>query len=169
MLHLKFIAQFLNSGIPRSCHTIVMQSLNIHQVVQGLLFSSPCVVIGQFFGIHQVIRQVLNCHHVGFKSVKVVIFSPFFENTRIFSLVICCIFLYFIRPQVINLLPVWVKKGTCEEDPEVPSPISEMRACLLHDPSLDKMDRMPALVDIRCEAYEICMPLRPDDSSTCLG
>ena len=45
------------------------------------------LVVGQFFGNHQVIRQLLKCHYFGFKSVRVVIFPPFFENTCIFNLV----------------------------------------------------------------------------------
>ena len=186
MLLLKFIDQFLNSGISRSCHTIVRQSfesLNIHQVVLRQLQ-------GSFFGIHQVIRQVLNCHHVGFNSVRVVIFSPFFENTRIFSLVICCIFIYFIRPQVTNLLPLGIpegidiaglgktlglggpRQGTCEEVPEVPSPPRKMKRCFLPG-SYDKMDGSASNTNmmqqlpfdiVGCEAYQICMPIRPDDT-----
>ena len=60
--------------------------------------------------------------------------------------------------------------------PEVPSPPGKMKMCLLPG-SLGRMSPPPFEVDIvRCEAYETCMPLRPqatligpDDTSTGLG
>ena len=115
----------------------------------------------------------MNCHHVGFKSLRAVIFSPFFGNTCVFSLVTYCIFLYFIRPLVTNLLPGLggPKQGSCVEVPGVPSPPKKMRMCLLDgmiDPNA-RLNRPLFQVDIvLCEAYEICMPV-PDDTSNIGG
>ena len=104
--------------------------------------------------------QTLNCHHLGFKSVKVVIFSPFFETTLIFILV-----------RYHDLLPGQggQTQGTCQKVSEVPSPPRKMRMCLL--PETMGRSNMPFFqVDIvQCEAYEKCMPNRPDDNSNIGG
>ena len=69
-----------------------------------------------------------------------------------------------------------IKKGTCEEIPEVPFPPRKMQMCLLPG-SLGRMSPPPfEAIIVMCKADEICMPLRPkatlirpDDTSTGLG
>ena len=104
--------------------------------------------------------QILNYHHLGFKSVKVVIFSPFFETTLIFILV-----------RYHDLLPGQggQTQGKCQKVSEVPSPPRKMRMCLL--PGTMGRSNMPFLqVDIvQCEAYEKCIPNGPDDQSNIGG
>ena len=104
--------------------------------------------------------QILKRHHFGFKSVKVLIFSPFFETNYIFILV-----------RYLDRLPGQgaQTQGTCQKVSEVPSPPRKMRMCLLPD-TMGRL-KMPLFqVDIvQCEAYEKCMPNRPDDNSNIGG
>ena len=101
--------------------------------------------------------------------MRIHVFSVLFDVVFSFTL---------LRPLV--WLPEGLKQGTCEEVPEVPSPPGMMEMCLLPG-SLGRM--LPPsfnAVIVRCKAYEICMPLRPelrpqatligpDDTSTGLG
>ena len=104
--------------------------------------------------------QILNCHCLGFKSVKVLIFSPFFETNYIFILV-----------RYHDRLPGQggQTQGTCQKVSEVPSPPRKMRMCLLPD-TMGRLNMPLFQVDIvQCEAYEKCMPNRPDDNSNIGG
>ena len=57
--------------------------------------------------------------------------------------------------------------GTCEEDPEVPSP--PMKMCLLPGNGWKGQEGRPLppstleMKIYRCKAYERCMPIRPDE------
>jgi len=76
---------------------------------------------------------------------------------------------------------IWARQGTCEVVSKVPSPLRKMRMCLLTgwnceawpNPScMDSMGRRTPLLQVdvvKCEAYEICMPNRPDDTSNIGG
>ena len=93
------------------------------------------------------------------------------ECTSISSLVKYHIFLYFIRSE--DLGRSWNPLGgQCEEVPKIPSPPLRFRMCLLPG-MMDKMDRsmMPDLqIDIvRCEAYELCLPMNSGDTSNIAG
>ena len=98
-------------------------------------------------------------------------FLRFFRVKHIFSLARYHIFFYFIRPEIGSTVLLLVS-GKCEEVPKIPTPPRKIRMCLLPG-SMDKMRRLNKpffQVDIvECEAYEICMPHRPDDTSNIGG
>ena len=105
--------------------------------------------------------QILNCHHLGFKSGKVVIFPPFFETSNYI----------FILVRYHDLLPGQggQMKGMCQKFSEVPSQPRKMKMCLLPE-TMGRLNMPFFQVDIvQCEAYEKCMPSRPDDNSNIGG